>query len=138
MWMVIAGVMGALGVSAAAVGAHALPRLVGPHVTGDELDRIVELWNRAAVYHLDHALAVGLVAVALAGRSSPWLQLSGSCFAVGIILFCGGSYLQAIPGWLGFSRTLPWGGMLWIVGWLAFAVAGLRSLSPSAAAESPR
>ena len=76
-------------------------------------------------YHLLHALA--LVATGgLGSRFEPRrLAFAGLCFAAGILLFSGSLYLMAFTG-IDAGYLTPLGGMGFLGGWLAMAVAGLR------------
>ena len=78
-------------------------------------------------YHLVHALA--LLAVGWAATRAPggWTTASGWLFACGIAVFSGTLYLMTFTGarWLG--AITPLGGLSLILGWLALAVAALRS-----------
>ncbi|MEM6729982.1 MAG: DUF423 domain-containing protein [Myxococcota bacterium] len=118
VFLILAGVFGAAGVSAGAFGAHALRERLDPE--------LLRVWNTGAEYHLLHALA--LVGVAWAASRSPGLAASvaGWAMTVGIIVFSGSLYVLALSGarWLGAAT--PLGGLAFIVGWLALAVSAWR------------
>ena len=99
-----------------AFGAHALK----DRLSGEALS----VWQTAVQYHFWHALA--LLAVALAG-SGPWFKAAGWLLIAGILLFSGSLYALTLgaPRFLGMIA--PVGGLALILGWLAFAVAALRS-----------
>jgi uncharacterized membrane protein YgdD (TMEM256/DUF423 family) len=103
----------ALAVLAGALGAHTLAsRFVAEHGA--------EWWEKAARYHALHALGLVGYGLFLRGRSrSSW---PACCFAVGTLLFSGSLYAMALgaPRWLGMIT--PFGGTVWIVGWIGFAV----------------
>jgi uncharacterized membrane protein YgdD (TMEM256/DUF423 family) len=117
-WLVLAGVFGALGVGAGAFGAHGLKAVLSPEM--------LAIWETAARYQLIHALALVGVA-ALAVRETPGLRLAGIAFSFGIVVFSGSLYALALTGigWLG--AITPFGGLGFILGWLALAWAGLRA-----------
>jgi len=108
--MAAAALLGALGVTLGAFGAHGLQT----RLSAEEL----ESWNTAVRYHLIHSVA--LLALALfaleSGRS---IQLPAWLFCLGIVLFSGSIYLLVLTGqrWLG--PVTPLGGLCLIVGWLA-------------------
>lgn len=111
MYWRIAGVAGATGVMLGAFGAHGLKSIVtDPH--------LLEVWDTAARYHLVHALAIGLCA-AHPGRPRAAVAL----FALGIALFAGSLYALALTDvrWLG--AITPLGGLSFIAGWIALALA---------------
>ncbi len=103
----------ALGVAAGAYSAHAARAAAHPEAA--------RLLQTAVLYQLVHGL--GLVGVGLAARggTSPWLAAAGILFAAGIALFCGALWFLALTG-RSPGPFAPFGGMAFIVGWLAFAV----------------
>lgn len=120
VWLAWAGLLGFLGVGAGAFGAHGLRGVLS--------ERMLEVYQTAVLYHLVHALAVGLVAmVALSGASGPWARRAGICFVGGVIVFSGSLYLLSMTGtgWLG--AITPLGGVLLLLGWLGMLMAGLQA-----------
>jgi uncharacterized membrane protein YgdD (TMEM256/DUF423 family) len=115
----VAWILALAGASAVAFGAF------GAHALRDTLDvRGLELWKTAVNYHFWHALAIGLAAlVPLDGRAR---RVALAAFAVGIVLFSGSLYALALgaPRWTGV--VTPFGGVAFIVGWLALGLALLR------------
>jgi uncharacterized membrane protein YgdD (TMEM256/DUF423 family) len=107
LWLGIAAVNGALAVLAGAFAAHGLKARLSPD--------LLAVWETGARYHMYHALAMALAAMAGA-RWSPAL------FLAGIALFCGSLYALALTGtgWLG--AVTPIGGVLFIAGWICLAV----------------
>lgn len=84
----------------------------------------VSIPETAARYQLTHALALLAVAVLAGlqkGKTEPALTAAGWSFAFGIVFFCGMLYLRA-GGMAAVSGLAPLGGMLLMIGWLAFAV----------------
>jgi uncharacterized membrane protein YgdD (TMEM256/DUF423 family) len=116
-----AGLM-ALAVLAGALGAHSL----APHFVAE---RGAEWWEKAARYHALHALALIVYGLFLRGR--PCRSWPACCFAVGILLFSGSLYAMALgaPRWLG--GITPFGGALWIVAWIGFAVQARGAYPPA-------
>ncbi|RDI97946.1 DUF423 domain-containing protein [Dyella solisilvae] len=106
------GLAGATAVMLGAFGAHALRGVLDA--------RGSELWHTAVSYHFWHALALGLVAVMAQGRAR---RVAGAAFALGIVVFCGSLYALALgaPRW--FGAITPFGGVAFIVGWIALGVA---------------
>lgn len=104
----LVGLAGASAVLLGAFGAHALRGVLDA--------RGSELWRTAVDYHVWHALALA-VAVGLGrGRSG---RLAAAAFTVGIVLFSGSLYALAlgVPRWVGIIT--PFGGVAFILGWLA-------------------
>lgn len=112
--------LGAFGVVLGAFGAHALKT----RLAADQLG----LWNTATQYLFWHALgvlAVGLACIAL--PDSAWLRAAGAALAAGVLLFSGSLYLLALGAPKGLGAITPFGGLAFIAGWVAFALAALRA-----------
>lgn len=108
-----------LGVAAGAFGAHALKQRLDDYSLG--------IWNTAVQYQMYHALAMlALAALAYVGGVGLSARVAGWCFGLGILVFSGSLYTLALSGvrWLG--AITPIGGMLFLIGWIALAVAGFR------------
>ena len=94
-------------VALGAFGAHALKASL-------EAKGLLDVWNKAVLYHFLHAVA--LVALALHGSShrGPYFLLLS-----GILLFSGSLYTMAllpqVPNWLG--PITPLGGLCFLAGW---------------------
>ncbi len=112
-WLSIGAGLMALAVLAGALGAHSL----APHFVAE---RGAEWWEKAARYHALHALGILVYGLFRSERScKAW---PAWCFALGILLFSGSLYAMALgaPRWLGMIT--PFGGTIWIVAWIGFAV----------------
>ena len=113
-WM-LGCAFGFLAVAAGAFGAHALRSRLGPE--------LLAVWETAARYQMYHALALLGVAMA-AGRwpGGGWTT-AGWLFTAGILVFSGSLYLLAFSGvrWLG--AITPLGGVCFLAGWIALALA---------------
>ena len=106
------------GVSAVLFGAF------GAHALRDVLDqRGSELWHTAVQYHFWHVLALAVVIAAGQGGAARCAMVA---FVLGIVLFSGSLYALALgaPNWCGIIT--PFGGVAFIVGWIALGLA-LRS-----------
>lgn len=115
MWWRIAGVTGALGVLLGAFGAHGLKN----HVTDPHL---LDVWEKAARYHLVHAVAIGLVAAHPARPAG-----AGAAFVAGIVLFSGSLYAMALTDVRALGAVTPLGGLSFVAGWLLLAAAAPRT-----------
>ncbi|MCB9914114.1 MAG: DUF423 domain-containing protein [Planctomycetes bacterium] len=117
-WIAAGAVSGAITVALGALGAHGLKDTLGV----DGLD----LWRTAAHYQGLHALA--LVVFGLDAARRPAGKLVGWCFLLGSLCFSGSIYGLALggPGAI-LGPITPLGGVLFIVGWLAWAVGALRA-----------
>ena len=110
-------VLAVLGASAVAMGAF------GVHALRDTLpESAMRIWRTAVQYHFWHALAFALAAI-LPGR---WARLAAVLFAFGVLLFCGSLYALALGAahWVGV--VTPFGGVAFMLGWIALGVALAR------------
>lgn len=117
--LALGAVLAALAVALGAFGAHALKARLAPDA--------LALWQTAAQYHFWHALGVIAAGLALLHfADSGWLRAAGMLLALGVLLFSGSLYALALSGvhWLG--ALTPFGGLAFILGWLAFALGALR------------
>lgn len=115
--LLLAGILGFLGVAFGAFGAHGLKNWAQKQADGEQR---LAWWQTAAQYHLVHALAIGISAI----RPSP--TASGSVFApwlfvCGIVLFSGSLYVMALTGRRKLGAITPFGGLFFLAGWIAIA-----------------
>ena len=117
-WLVVAGVCGLLAVGLGAMAAHALEGIL----SAENLAR----FETAARYHLIHSVA--LLAISLRGtaRSSRAVTFACWAFLAGIVLFSGSLYIYARTEVKVFAHITPFGGLSFMAGWIALAIAGLR------------
>ena len=123
--IITASVLGVLAVITGAFGAHGLKALI----TSAQL----EVWHTAVQYNFYHVFA--LLFLSTFGRFKNNLIVAAYYFfTVGIILFSGSLYLMACKYVLGLNAGLtkvlgpitPFGGLLFILGWIMLALAALR------------
>ena len=101
----IAAALCFLAVALGAFGAHWLKPTL-------EVRNLVDVWNKAVLYHFIHAIALFVLALyGPANRSAWWLLFAG------IIIFSGSLYVMGLTGvrWLG--AITPLGGLCFLVGW---------------------
>jgi uncharacterized membrane protein YgdD (TMEM256/DUF423 family) len=100
-------------VALGAFGAHGLKQSLETH-------GMLDVWNKAVLYHFVHAIALLVLALyGAANRSAWWLLFAG------IFIFSGSLYVMAlIPqarDWLG--AITPVGGLCFLAGWAWLAIA---------------
>lgn len=119
-WIVLASVMGFLGVALGAFGAHSL----SAHFK--DKPNLEANYKTAVQYHFYHGLALLGIAWAVGKWSSSLISLAGWLFVVGIILFSGSLYILSITGkrWLG--AITPLGGLAFLAGWALLALGVLQ------------
>jgi uncharacterized membrane protein YgdD (TMEM256/DUF423 family) len=107
----IAAALCFLAVSLGAFGTHGLKQTLETH-------GMLDVWNKAVLYHFFHALALLVLALyGTANRSAWWLLFAG------IIIFSGSLYIMAVTNlrWLG--AITPIGGLCFLAGWAWLAIA---------------
>ncbi|MEM9022541.1 MAG: DUF423 domain-containing protein [Bacteroidota bacterium] len=124
--VILASVMGTIGVVLGALGAHALTE----HLSAKELGA----FETGVRYHMYHTLAL-LALAALTGRvKAAGIRWTGNLFAVGTLLFSGSLYLLSTQKITGLALGIlgpvtPIGGLLLIIGWAALLWSVLKSKS---------
>lgn len=105
---VLGSLLGLMAVAAGAFGAHAL----------SEPDS--ETFRTGAEYQMYHALALNLCGLLV--ERGYRLGTAVWSFLLGVVLFSGSLYLLVLTGtrWLG--AITPFGGVLFLVGWLVLAL----------------
>ncbi|MCB9529958.1 MAG: DUF423 domain-containing protein [Myxococcales bacterium] len=115
-WAATGAIAMAVAVAAGAFGAHGLRERLTPDALG--------WWQTAAQYHVYHALGLFAVAWAAGAGARPRpVFVAGVALLVGIVLFSGSLYAMALTGKRGLGVITPIGGLAWITGWIALAVA---------------
>ena len=117
-FLFLGAVSGLVGVAAGAFGAHGLKARLGPEM--------LAIFETGARYQMCHALA--LVAAAWAagrfpGAAATW---AGWLFVAGTVIFSGSLYALALTGVRVLGAVTPIGGVAFLAGWAALAVAALR------------
>ncbi len=120
--LALGGVSGFLAVALGAFGAHGLKKHLALHA---DFEQRMAWWQTGAHYHLVHAVAVCVVALAV-GRGIQ-ATVAGSCFLAGTLVFSGSLYVMTLTGQTKLGAITPIGGVLLLVGWAQLAYAAYRS-----------
>jgi uncharacterized membrane protein YgdD (TMEM256/DUF423 family) len=101
----IAAALCLLAVGLGAFGAHALKATLQSH-------GMLDVWNKAVLYHFLHALALVVLTLHGAGNRVAYFSIVG-----GIVFFSGSLYALALTNvrWLG--AITPIGGLCFLAGW---------------------
>ena len=112
-----------LSLAAVSLLAATVAGAVGSHALTFADAQALRSFETAVQFQFFHGLGVVAVAlVGLAGRAgfvraaAAWLMLAGT------VLFCGSIYARALGVAPGIVGVAPYGGVAFMVGWLAFAV----------------
>ena len=105
-------------VAAGAFGAHALRA----RIPAD----LLAVFETGVRYQMYHALALFAVAWASNHWAGSPVRVAGWLFIGGTVLFSGSLYLLSLTGtrWLG--AITPFGGLMFLTGWAALAIAVAR------------
>jgi uncharacterized membrane protein YgdD (TMEM256/DUF423 family) len=117
-FLALGAISAAVSVAAGAFGAHALRARLAPE--------LLAVFETGARYQMYHALGIALAAWAASrggGAAAVW---AGWLFAAGTVLFSGSLYALALSGARALGAVTPFGGVAFIGGWIALAVAALR------------
>jgi uncharacterized membrane protein YgdD (TMEM256/DUF423 family) len=117
-WLLIAALMGGLAVVMGAFAAHGLQSLLSA--------RMLAVFETAARYQMYHALAIAMAAFAMRGGAARFAHWAALLFLAGIVLFSGSLYLLAFTGMTSLGMITPLGGLSFIAGWTALALAALK------------
>lgn len=119
MWLVLAGLNGAIAVSMGAYGAHGFD---------DSPEYLARSFNTGVQYHMWHALAlIGVAWISERNDNALLTKLTGIAFMTGIVLFCGTLYVFGLSGDLPMRGLAPAGGTALIAAWALLALAAWRS-----------
>ena len=118
IWLAIAAINGFLAVAAGAFGAHGLQGRLDVHA--------LATFETGARYQMYHALAIGLAALILRGTAATAATAAAGFFLAGIVVFSGSLYLLALTGAHALVFVTPFGGVAFLIGWIALAIAAMR------------
>ena len=114
--IVFACLAGAISVLVAAYSAH---------IPGLE-ESSVRSVNSAIQMLQFHALALLVLGCMFKNAEANWFSIgSGLFFVIGILLFSVNIILHQLAGVSSFRSLIPFGGMAFVLGWIALAIAGL-------------
>jgi uncharacterized membrane protein YgdD (TMEM256/DUF423 family) len=119
LFVIVGAASGFIAVAAGAFGAHALKARLAPEM--------LAAFETGARYQMFHALALLAVAWVATHWPSRATSASGWCFVAGTVLFSGSLYLLALTGARGLGAITPFGGVLFLAGWLLLGVAAWRA-----------
>jgi uncharacterized membrane protein YgdD (TMEM256/DUF423 family) len=117
-FLALGAISAAISVAAGAFGAHALKARLSPD--------LLAIFETGARYELYHAVGLALAAwatVRFPGAAASW---AGWLFVAGTVLFSGSLYALALSGVRALGAVTPFGGVAFIAGWIALAIAAWR------------
>ena len=117
-FLALGALSAAISVAAGAFGAHALRTRLGPD--------LLAIFETGARYQMYHAIGLALAAWAASRFPGGAAAAAGWLFALGTVLFSGSLYALALTGVRALGAVTPFGGVAFIAGWIALAIAALR------------
>jgi len=114
-FLFIGALLGGVGVGLGAFGAHGLKGRLS-----QEMLAVFETGVRYQMYHALALLALGAMMTRLDGRAA---VVAGWSFTAGILIFSGSLYALAFSGVTILGAITPIGGVAFLAGWVALAVA---------------
>jgi uncharacterized membrane protein YgdD (TMEM256/DUF423 family) len=125
---------GFLAVALGAFGAHGLKTRLADL---PDVARRLAWWDTAAHYHLMHALAIAVLALACGHVPQRWAGRAAVAMLVGIALFSGSLYAMTLTGVSALGAVTPVGGVGLLAGWLMFGIGAMRAAPATGAAVRP-
>jgi uncharacterized membrane protein YgdD (TMEM256/DUF423 family) len=117
-FLALGALSAAISVAAGAFGAHALRTRLDPD--------LLAVFETGARYEMYHAIGLALAAWAAARFPGGAVAWAGWLFVAGTVLFSGSLYALALTGVRALGAVTPFGGVAFIGGWIALALAALR------------
>ncbi len=117
-WFMAGALAAGAGVMLGAFGAHALKARLSAEM--------LTIFETGVRYHMYHALALLVVGWSATRGASSAVGTAGWAFLAGIVLFSGSLYVLALSGVRAWGAVTPFGGLAFIVGWIALAWVALR------------
>ena len=114
-FMFVGALMGGVGVAIGAFGAHGLKGRLSPDM--------LAVFETGVRYHMYHALAILATAALMSKLDGRAMHVAGWSFAAGIFIFSGSLYALALTGTTMLGAITPIGGVAFLLGWAALAIA---------------
>ena len=133
-FLVLGALSGFIGVGLGAFGSHALRgRLTSERLAQFETGVRYQLWHTFALFvtaFVDgvanpSGIVLGSVAPLVMIERGPAADIAGWLFVAGIVLFSGSLYALALSGNRRWGAVTPFGGVCFLLGWLALIWAAL-------------
>lgn len=112
-------VLGLLGVALGAFGSHGLKERLSADM--------MSVYQTASHYHLIHALALLAIGILARQMNSKAIKVAGIAMVFGILVFSGSLYALAISEIRILGAITPIGGLGFMVGWAALALAAIKN-----------
>jgi|SRR5690625_267511 len=118
--VLIGALYGFISVALGAFGAHGLE--------GKISEDALKTWEKAVQYQMFHAISIIVTGLALTKFQSGTLLFSGWAFVIGVLLFSGSLYVYSTTGIRMLAMITPFGGVIFLIGWILFGYAMMKVL----------
>lgn len=112
---IFTGLSGFMAVALGAFGAHGLRSTVEP--------AMLDVWQTAVHYQMFHTLVLLFILAVCSLQPRALLKWSAGLLVGGILLFSGSLYALVLSGIKGLGVVTPFGGVLFLLGWLVLSFA---------------
>lgn len=120
--LIISGFFGFSFVALGALSAHALKSIVSAN--------LLAVFETGVQYHALHTFAIIACAILLMRKNNEKVQKglfrAAICFIIGILCFSGSLYGLALTGIKWFGPITPFGGVMFLFGWVFFVYSALH------------
>jgi uncharacterized membrane protein YgdD (TMEM256/DUF423 family) len=123
LMIILGSINMALAIALGAFGAHGLE--------GKVSEKMMQIWNTGAHYHIIHGLALIAVGLMLAKTdgNATLLTVAGWLLFAGIVFFSGSLYALVLTNVKILGAITPIGGVSFIVGWVLVAISAAKYLA---------
>jgi uncharacterized membrane protein YgdD (TMEM256/DUF423 family) len=118
--LLIAISLGAIGVAIGAFGAHGLKDILTQNNRADTFELAVR-------YQFYHSFALLFTGILMRDVMSSTIRYAAICFTLGILFFSGSLYTLSLTGATILGAVTPFGGLLFITGWILLFAAVLKN-----------
>jgi uncharacterized membrane protein YgdD (TMEM256/DUF423 family) len=114
-FLLVAAILGFLGVALGAFGAHGLRSRLSPEM--------LAVFETAVRYQMYHVFALLIVSAAIGHLGNArLLVMAGWFFFAGILIFSGSLYALALTSTSALGAITPFGGLALLIGWAILAL----------------
>jgi uncharacterized membrane protein YgdD (TMEM256/DUF423 family) len=136
-WISLGAIFCGLAVALGAFAAHGLDKVFvakyaeGTRTVGGQTiplaAKFLTDFKTGAEYQMYHGLALIATGLIAERRLSRWAAIAAWSFSLGIILFSGSLYILTLTGVTKWGAVTPLGGLAFLVGWVALALAAVSN-----------
>src|SRR5699024_7930907 len=101
----------------------------GAHAFEDKLsENMLNIWKKEVHYQMFHSLIINTSGLTLNKYEYAALVSEGLMFIIGVLLFSVSLYIYSTSGIRMMAMVTPFGGVIFLVGWVLFGYAMMKVL----------